>query len=100
MKPAEKCTSIDEIRAAIDMIDRQVIELLGKRFGYVKAVVGFKKPTEESIIAQERFDSVISSRRDMAAENGLDADLIERIYRELLGHFIGEELKMIKNKTN
>jgi len=98
MRSPQNCTSIEEIREAIDMIDEKVITLLGERYQYVKEVVRFKEPTEESIIAKGRFNAVIFSRRRMAEEQGLDPDLIEKIYRELLTHFIDEELKMIRKK--
>ncbi|MGD2035307.1 MAG: chorismate mutase, partial [Bacteroidales bacterium] len=62
-------------------------------------VIRFKEPTEESIIARNRFESVIASRRKLARENGLDQDLIERVYRELLDYFIAEEMKLIKKQT-
>jgi isochorismate pyruvate lyase len=98
MKPARDCTSIEEIREAIDQLDRQIIALIGSRYQYVKEVVRFKKPTEESIIAKKRFDDVISTRRMLALEQGLDANMIENIYREMLCHFIAEELKLMKKK--
>lgn len=98
MKLATDCTSIEEIREAIDSLDEQIITLLGERFKYVKEIVRFKEPTEESIVAKNRFDTVISSRRALAEKYGLDPDLIEKLYRELLSHFIAEELKIIKKK--
>ena len=98
MKQAADCTSIEEVRKAIDTIDEQIIKLLGERYKYVKEIVRFKKHTEESIIAQSRYDAVIASRRLLAEEHGLDANLIEQIYKDLLSHFIEEELKIIKKK--
>lgn len=98
MRHPEKCENIEEVRLAIDTIDKEIIQLLGKRFQYVKEVIRFKEPTEESVVAQERFNSVISSRRKLAKDAGLNPDIIESIYRQLLGHFIDEELKLIKNK--
>ena len=82
----------------IDSIDREIIELLGKRYSYVKEIIRFKEPTEESIVARERFDEVLSSRRRLAEKAGLDPDIIEKIYRDLMTHFINEELKLIRNK--
>jgi isochorismate pyruvate lyase len=98
MKQPGKCESIEEIRGMIDNIDREIIELLGKRYGYVKEIIRFKEPTEESIVARERFDEVLSSRRRLAEKAGLDPDIIEKIYRDLMTHFINEELKLIRNK--
>ncbi len=98
MKSADRCTSIEEVRNAIDAIDRELIQLLGKRFQYVKEVIRFKEPTEESIVARNRFESVIQSRREMARKNGLDQDLVERVYRELLKYFIEEEMKLMNKR--
>ncbi len=98
MKPADRCTNIEEVRHAIDAIDEEVIQLLGRRLQYVKEIIKFKEPTEESVVAQNRFNSVIESRRELARKNGLDQDLIERIYRELLSFFIAEEMKLIREK--
>lgn len=98
MKLPGKCESIEEIRGMIDNIDREIIDLLGKRYSYVKEIIRFKEPTEESIVARERFDAVLSSRRKLAEEAGLDPDIIEKIYRDLMTHFINEELKLIRNK--
>jgi len=98
MKSADRCSTIEEVRNAIDVIDQELIQLLARRFQYVKEIIKFKEPTEESIVAKDRFESVIQSRRDMAQENDLDQDLIERIYRELLNYFIAEELKLMKEK--
>lgn len=98
MKSADRCTTIEEVRSAIDRIDHELIQLLGKRFQYVKEIIKFKEPTEEGIVAKERFESVIQSRRKLALKYGLDQDLIERIYTELLNYFIAEELKLMKDK--
>ena len=98
MKLPSHCKSIEEIRDAIDLIDREIIALLGERYRYVKEVVRFKEPTEESIVAKDRFDSVIESRRKFAIMEELDPDIIEKIYRDLMNHFISEEKKLIGNK--
>ena len=95
MKPAAQCESIEEVRKCIDDIDESIIKLLGERFRYVKEVVRFKEPSRESIIAKERLESVITSRRKMASENGLNPDIIEGMYRNLINHFIEEEIKII-----
>ncbi|MBN1951226.1 MAG: chorismate mutase [Bacteroidales bacterium] len=98
MRQPTDCESIEQVREAIDNIDREIIGLLGKRFLYVKEVIRFKEPNTKSVVARERFDAVISSRRKLAEEAGLNGDIIEKIYRDLLNHFIEEELKLIKNK--
>lgn len=80
-----------ETRAEIDCIDREVITELGRRFAYVKAAAKFKT-NEASVKASDRFAAMLKQRRKWAAE-GLNPDVIERLYRDLVTHFIEEELK-------
>ena len=92
--PAPGCTTIEEVRAAIDLIDERVVALLGLRFEYVKSIVRFKS-TQEDVHAKERYRAVLAQRRRWAEQHGLSPDVIEQVYRELLGYFIAEELRKI-----
>lgn len=96
MKSPSDCKNKEDIRNAIDELDRQIISLIGKRYRYVKEIVKFKEKTPDAIIAKDRFKAVLESRRKLAAENGLSPDIIEQVYKILLDHFIQEELDMIK----
>lgn len=94
MKAPEDCSSIEEVRDAIDQLDRTIIAALGQRFGYVKTITRFKR-TDEDIQAPERYRSVLETRRDWAADAGLNPDAIEKMYRDLIAHFIDEERKLL-----
>jgi isochorismate pyruvate lyase len=93
----EECQSIEEVRAEIDALDKQIISLLGRRFSFVKEIVKYKSNKNE-IVAQERYDEVIRSRRELAQMNNLSPDVIEQIYRMLIAHFIEEEHKILAGK--
>lgn len=95
MKSPAECNNIEEVRAAIDAIDHEVVKALGLRSQYVKAITRFKK-TKEDVQAPTRQAAVISQRRAWAAEEGLDPDVVERIYRTLIDHFVAEELKELR----
>lgn len=88
--------SIEDVRDAIDELDGKIIALLGKRFQYVKEIIKFKEKNEASIVAKERRESVIRTRRNLAVKNGLNPDVIEELYRNLISHFIAEELRLMK----
>ena len=96
MKQAAQCENMVEIRHEIDRIDREIISLLGKRFVYVKAASKFKT-SELSVKAPERIKSMLLERRTWAMEQGLNADTIEKLYGDLINHFIDEELRQWKN---
>lgn len=97
MKAPDECSDIDEVREEIDLIDREVIEALSKRFQYVIAAAKFKT-SEASVKAPDRFYAMLQQRREWAKEAGLNADVVEKLYRDLVNHFIEEELKEFKSK--
>ena len=92
----EACTGMQDIRREIDSIDRKVIALLGQRFQYVIAASKFKT-SETSVRAPERFTAMLEKRRVWAEEEGLNPDAIEKMYRDLVSHFIEEEMRRWKS---
>ena len=50
--------------------------------------------------AIDRYNAVLLARRQWAVEAGLDPDVIEQMYKLLIGHFIDAEMKelgLVKN---
>ena len=91
--PAD-CNCKEEIRAQIDLIDKEIIALFAKRFQYVSEIVKFKTDVE-SVVAQNRKNQVIKERGEWAENHGLDKDTFEQIYRFLVDHNIGKELEIM-----
>lgn len=89
---AKDCPDMPSIRAHIDQLDKQIITLLAERFEYVKAAAKFKT-SETSVKAPERVTAMLEKRRQWATEAGLDGDAIEKMYRDLVNHFIEQEMK-------
>lgn len=95
MKDAKSCSSIEEVRHAIDLIDRQVMELLSKRQEYVCEIIRFKKD-EESIVAQGRQEQLYKQRRVWAQELNLSPEMIDEVYKTMVRHNIQKELELHK----
>lgn len=99
MKSPEECTSLQEIRAEIDRVDRDIIAAFGQRFAYVKAAAKFKT-SEATVKSPDRLAAMLQQRREWAAAEGLNPDVIEKLYRDLVAHFIEEEMKQWRSKTD
>lgn len=90
MRTPEECSDLGEIRTEIDRIDRNVISALGERFQYVKAAAKFKSNRGE-VAAPERVKAMLEQRRRWAEQAGLNPDVVEKIYRDLVSYFVAEE---------
>lgn len=97
MKKPQDCSSINEIRESIDTIDKQLIELIGERYEYVKAIVKFKK-NKTDVEARPRYDEVLKIRRQWAIEQNLSPDVIESVYKIMIQYFIEEQMRILQQK--
>jgi isochorismate pyruvate lyase len=91
VKRPENCESIEDVRRGIDALDREIIQLIGRRAGYVEAAARFKSG-EQSVRAPERERTMLEARRRWAEENGLDPGVIENLYRDLVSYFVDREM--------
>ena len=91
----DKCENLDQARAKIDLIDQTLIEMIATRQFYVDQAVRFKR-TAEDVQSPERVQQVINKVREQAIQLHTDPDLVEKIYREMIQHFIQRELKEIR----
>ncbi len=97
MKKTKECRNITEVRCEIDRIDKLIIELLGERYQYIKEIVRFKSNSDD-VEAPARFGEVLKLRREWASKEGINEDVIEKMYTDLLKYFITEQ-KRILNLT-
>jgi isochorismate pyruvate lyase len=92
MKHPADCENLEDVREAIDALDREIIYLIGRRARYVEVAALFKTD-EQSVRAPERQRTMLETRRRWAEENGLDPDVVENLYRTLLSYFIDREMQ-------
>jgi isochorismate pyruvate lyase len=97
MPEPDACQSLAEVRTEIDCIDEQIVRLLGRRAGYVKAAARFKT-SEVAVAAPDRQLAMIEVRRQWAEREGLDPDVIEKLYRDLVAYFIRREMDHWKSQ--
>jgi isochorismate pyruvate lyase len=94
MKPAAECTSLAEVRTAIDTLDRELLALLGRRAAYVHAAARFKTDAA-SVRAPDRVQAMLEQRRAWALEEGLDPDVVAELFSLLVAYFIRREQAIV-----
>jgi isochorismate pyruvate lyase len=91
LRPPEACRNLEDVREAIDGLDREILRLLGSRASYVAAAARFKTDPK-GVRAPERQRAMLARRREWAEEEGLDPDFVEGLYRNIVSHFVGKEM--------
>jgi len=92
VKTPEECTSLQDIRAAIDDIDRDIVALIARRRGYVHAAATFKT-SAASVSDPNRVATMMAQRRQWAMDAGLSPEPIEQVFRTLVSYFTETELQ-------
>ena len=72
------------LRALLDAIDRDILQLLSRRMGIVAEVASYKRAHKVRIRDLEREREVLGDRAQRGEKLGLPAGVIESVYRMLL----------------
>ena len=75
---------LGELRDHIDQIDAAIVALLAQRMDVCREVAEVKATSSTSVIQPSRVREVLTSRRQLAINAGLDADFAEQIFRTVL----------------
>jgi isochorismate pyruvate lyase len=90
-KPPEDCASMVELRVEIDAIDRALVDLLTLRAAYIDRAVDLKRVENLPARTTDRVAEVIANVRALAEARGLDPDLAETLWRDLIEWAIARE---------
>ncbi|MBH9537770.1 chorismate mutase [Novosphingopyxis sp. YJ-S2-01] len=89
--PAD-CTTMVEVREGVDAVDRALVDLLVRRFGYMDAAARIK-PERGAVRDEPRKAAVIDAAAERAAAAGLPEDVIRALWDQLVESSIAYELK-------
>ncbi len=87
----EACQSMPEVRAGVDATDAALIELLARRFGYMRAAARIK-PGRDQVRDETRKASVIAAARAQAAAAGVPEEFVADTWERLVEASIAYEL--------
>lgn len=91
-KLPEDCTDMREVRIGVDTTDRELMELLDRRFGYMRAAARIK--TVRNVVRDEgRKAEVIENARADAENRALPADELARMWDDLVETSIAYEME-------
>jgi isochorismate pyruvate lyase len=80
--PAD-CTSMTEVRAGVDALDRELVALLARRFAFMDAAARIK-PDRAAVRDEARKAQVIANAEAAARAAGLPAGLAADLWERLV----------------
>jgi len=89
-KLPEQCETMIEVRAGVDQVDRELVALLVRRFGYMDAAARIK--TDRAAVRDEaRKAEVLENVAHEAAAAGLPSERLRAVWNELVEQSIAYE---------
>ena len=101
-----ECAQMPDVRAEIDRIDNDLVDLIAERFGYVDRAWQLKVNSAEGAHVPWRIQQVIDRVKARAAEKGMPPEMVEMVgaqWRNMIGWFVQyeeEKLRMAADADN
>lgn len=86
-----------DVRAGVDQVDRELIQLLARRFAYMDAAARIK-PERGHIRDEPRKAQVIANARAAARAAGIPEDAIAALWDQLIEASIAYELAAFERR--
>ena len=89
-KSPEQCETMIEVRGGVDQVDRELVALLVRRFGYMDAAARIK-PDRSAVRDEKRKAEVLGNVAREAEASGLDPERLRAVWDVLVEQSIAYE---------
>ena len=94
---AEYNNELNHLRAQIDVVDNQLIELLGKRMKVADAIGTLKKQKNVAVLQSKRWNEILGKMVLEGEEKGLSEEFILRLFKAIHQESINHQEKVINH---
>lgn len=91
--------NIDQLRARIDIIDEDLLSLLGERMEVSRRIGEYKKLNNIAILQTSRWDSVLEKVLSKGAELGLPAEFVKMIFNGIHDASVAVQNEILSDKN-
>ncbi|MES2754961.1 MAG: chorismate mutase [Pseudomonadota bacterium] len=95
--PGPDCTTMAEVRAGVDQVDRELLALLVRRFAYMDAAARIK-PARGAVRDEARKAQVVANVRAEATRLGLPAAALGEVWDRLVEASIAYEFTVFDQR--
>jgi len=92
----KKCTSLEEVRTEIDLIDTKLVELISERSHLIRQAAAFKNSVDE-VKAEERIEYIMQKSRNEAIALGINPNMISELFKIMIDEMVEMEISEFRN---
>ncbi len=89
--------SLDELRAQIDQVDHDVLDVLAQRMRIVEQIAEAKKVSNVTTLQVGRWKALLEDRLERASTLGLDEDYVKELYQTIHRESVRRQSEMMAN---
>ncbi len=78
---------LGDIRARLDVVDRQLVDVLAQRRALINEVIEFKRARGMAVVDRAREDAMLDRIGTMADDKGLDPRIARQVLRAVIDAF-------------
>ncbi len=93
---AEYTTAINNLRAQIDVVDNQIIELLGKRMKVSDGIGNLKKANNVAVLQSKRWNEILGKMVLEGQDHGLSEEFVLKMFKAIHQESINHQEKIFK----
>lgn len=94
---AEFASELQSLRAQIDKIDEEIVQLLGNRLEISRLIGKYKKEHNITILQLERWKEILATRSAWAKERSITEEFIEKFLEQLHKESIRHQTSQMNN---
>jgi chorismate mutase len=88
---------LSNYRAKIDMIDNDLVEILGKRMILSDKIGKLKKDKNVAVLQSKRWNEILGKMILEGKDNGLSEEFVLKIFKAIHQESINHQNKILKN---
>lgn len=96
LTPPQDCRDMAAVRTEIDALDKRLVALLATRAEYIDRAIALKQINGWPARIPSRVEDVVARVRGEARIRGLDPELAELLWRQLIDWSIAREAQVIR----
>ena len=89
--------NMEELRKELDLLDNDLIKLVSKRFKFIEEAAIIKDDISK-IRDNDRIEDIIKRLRELAIDNDISPDIVEKLWRFIIELSIELETKIFYKK--